>query len=314
MPVSPGFGPADEAAAHEAWASAARSSTVFYPPRPLGVAGWTRTYRTALMVLGGTLAFAVAWSNPDKDTYHSNWLIWTAVAVLLGALSGSAFGSGLARRGEVNRVLRISHWQTMPAIVMFLLLATVAVVSSKFFIGSGLTARGVLLTAIAVVGALPAGATLAALRCLALRGFTGTPGEQLAALIKLRRVLKRVLQLLGSLLVFIVLVNAAAIGWGTANHLDEAAVVYTGAAGTLLVGLMYVPTSALLRRRASIFVSQFVDLAHAPRERLVEAAEDRAKLEHLLGLDHTTLGEIQAGLVIVSPLLASAAAALLPRF
>ncbi|GAA1797869.1 hypothetical protein GCM10009682_19420 [Luedemannella flava] len=44
------------------------------------------------------------------------------------------------------------------------------------------------------------------------------------------------------------------------------------------------------------------------------AAEDRAKLEQILGLDHTTLGEMQAGLVIVSPLLASAAAALLPRF
>ena len=177
----------------------------------------------------------------------------------------------------------------------------------------GLSWRGVAFAAIAVIGAVPAGATLAAIRSVSLRGIAGTPGQQLVGLIKLRRLIGRVLRMLGTLLVLMVLVQATALGWGE-PRLATSAVVFTGAAGTVLIGLMYIPTSALLRRRCGMFIDDVMDLTPVEPRQLVAAAEERAKLEDLMGVNHTTLGELQAGLVIVAPLLASAAAAALPTF
>jgi len=72
--------------------------------------------------------------------------------------------------------------------------------------------------------------------------------------------------------------------------------------------VMYVPAATTLRRRAATFVARYFSIADVPREQLVEAAEGQGKLEKLLGLDQTTFGEMKAGLVILTPFVASALA------
>ena len=47
-------------------------------------------------------------------------------------------------------------------------------------------------------------------------------------------------------------------------------------------------------------------------EDLVDKAEERSKLEKLLGIDQTTFGELRSGLVIISPFVVSALAAIIP--
>jgi hypothetical protein len=42
-------------------------------------------------------------------------------------------------------------------------------------------------------------------------------------------------------------------------------------------------------------------------------AEDRSKLEQLLGADRSVVADLQTGLVILGPLIASAATAFLPH-
>jgi len=245
---------------------------------------------------------------------ESEWLIWAVVGTLLGALSGSAFGSGVARRRDVNAIERVPSWRVLPAVALVVLLAAAAVALSRVFVGEGLSWRGIAFACLAVVGALPAGAALAAIRALALHGLSGSAGRQLAGLLKLRRLLTRLLSILGTLVVVLTLVNAAGIGWGSTGRITATAPVFVGVASTILVGLMYIPTASLLRRRCAAYVDEHFDLVDVDRAGLAEAAHERARVEAILGVDRTTLGEIQAGLVIITPVLASAAAALLPEF
>jgi hypothetical protein len=46
---------------------------------------------------------------------------------------------------------------------------------------------------------------------------------------------------------------------------------------------------------------------------ILAQVEDRSKLEQLLGADRGVVADLQAGLVILGPLIASAAAAFLPH-
>ena len=46
---------------------------------------------------------------------------------------------------------------------------------------------------------------------------------------------------------------------------------------------------------------------------ILKQAEDRSKLEQLLGVDRSIAADLQTGLAIVGPLIASAAAAFLPH-
>lgn len=172
--------------------------------------------------------------------------------------------------------------------------------------------RGLAYAGLAIVGAAPAAAALSAIRVLALDGLLGTPGRQLAGLIRVRRVLNRLLSILGSLVLLLVLVNAAGLGWGRAGTIPGSAVIFAGGAGTVLVGLLYIPTAALLRRRSAAFIDEQFPLDSIDRTHLVAAAEDRIKLEALLGLDRNTLGDLQAALFIVAPVLASSALNLFP--
>jgi hypothetical protein len=279
--------------------------------RSLGVGVGARLLRTLLMVAGGAAALAIAWTNPDRGE-ASAWNLWAALATFLGVVSGSSFGSGVARRREVNRVQRVPSRRVVPAVLLFVLLAAATVPLASIFVGEGLSWRGAAFAGIAIAGALPAGAALAAIRSLALRGLVGPPGRQLAALLALRRMLNRLLAILGSLVVLVTLVNAAGLNWGTGPRIPISAVIFAGAAATVLVGLLYIPTAALLRRRCVAYVDEHFALDDVPRTDLVAAAEERGKLEEILAINRTTLGELQSALLIVSPLLAGAASALLP--
>jgi hypothetical protein len=269
-----------------------------------------RAGRSVLTLLGGAAGFAIAWSNPDREL--DQWYAWAGLGTFLGLVAGSSFGSGIARHLDVNAVQKVRSTLVLPAVAFFLITAAAALPLAVIVVGSAVTWRGLAFAGLAIVGGLPAGAALAAIRAVALRGLTGSPGRQLSGLIKLRRLLGRLLAILGSLVVLVVLVNAAGLNWGSTGTVPASAVFFAGAAATLLVGAMYIPTAALLRRRSAAFIDEHFPIDGVDRSALVAAAEERARLEAILGLDRTTLGELQAGLLIVSPLLASAGFSLLP--
>lgn len=263
-------------------------------------------YRLIAMLAGACAAGVTAWLSPDRTAPgddHTRWVIFAMVSVVLGAVAGESFGFGIARFRELQAIARHRLVAIAPMIVVVVLLAVGVLVVAPQFIGEEtVTARGWGLTLLAVVGALPTAAALAAIQRLARKPLPGPVGAQLSLLMHLRRTLSRLLNQLGLIVILLMAVNGAAWLDDKGNN----AAIFAGAVGSLVVGVMYVPAATTLRRRAATFVARNFSIADVPHDQLVEAAEGQGKLEKLLGLDQTTFGEMKAGLVILTPFVASA--------
>ncbi|UWP87163.1 hypothetical protein Dfulv_24135 [Dactylosporangium fulvum] len=268
--------------------------------------------RLLAMLLGAVLGTFVAWTSPGHQG-EPRWVLFAVLAAVLGAASGEAFGFGAARWRDLGTVHRVRLYQVLHLVLASVAVAVGLVAATPYVLGEqGLTGRGVALSAIAICGALPSAATLGAVHRVARRPLAGTPGEQLNTLLSLRRLVSRLLNQLGLLVLLVTLVNGAATGWGA--DLPKVAVLFSGAVASFVVGVMYVPASTTLRRRSALFVDRYFPLSAVDLSQLVSAADDRAKLEKLLGIDQTTFGELRTGLVIVSPFVVSALAAVIPKF
>jgi hypothetical protein len=264
------------------------------------------------MVLGGAAAFAVVWSHPDRG--HDTWHPWAALGTLLGVLAGWSFGSGIARYRDVVALQPVRAIRIVPVLMLMALVAGAALPLSIVIVRQGIIWQGLALAGLAIIGALPAGAAVVAIRVLSLDGVSGTVGRRLGTLLRLRGLLSRLNTIFGSLVVVLTLFIAAQRSLVTGEAVPASLVIYTGAASAVVVALVYLPTAAVLRRRCLLFIDEEFSLDNVDRAQLIQAAEDRHRLEGLMGLHRTTLAELQNGLVIVSPLLASAGITLLPGF
>lgn len=266
-------------------------------------------YRLIALLVGAVAAGTAAWFSPDRTSTltseQDRWVIYAMVAVAMGAVAGEAFGFGVARWKEIVRIRAIRLVAVLPMILVVLGLAVGLLAAAPLIIGEkAVTPRGWWLSLIAIIGAMPTAAALAAIQRVAHRPLPGPLGEQLGLLMRMRRTLSRLLNQLGLLVILVMAVNGAAwTGEGDVNH---NVVIFSGAVGSLVVGVMFVPAATTLRRRASTFVARHFSLATIPHDQLVSAAEDQGKLEKLLGLDQTTFSELKAGLVILTPFVASA--------
>jgi hypothetical protein len=149
-------------------------------------------------------------------------------------------------------------------------------------------------------------------------------GEQVATLVALRQLLQRLLGAIGSLVALGTLATAAVLalqrsvpvgpGRSPAAELPPQVVLVGGGLGSLLVGLFYVPAATAVQRRGRDLCDELFPLAKADEaSAILSAAEDRNKLGQLLGIDHGVVADLQTGLAILGPLLASAAATYLPH-
>jgi hypothetical protein len=270
-------------------------------------------FRLVALLAGAVLAGGIAATSPHDSRQPDEvreWVIYVLVGVLMGAAAGEAFGFGISRWREVARIRPASLWRVLP---MLLLVVAVAVGLMQLtpIISESITSRGWALSMIAIIGALPLAATLAAIQLLARRNLPGTVGQQLESLMWLRRTVSRILSELGVLVLLVMAVNRAGTEFGT--HQDPIVVIFAGAIGSFVVGIMYVPAATTLRRRANTYVQHNFTLERVHQDQLIAAAEDLGKLGKLLGLDQTTFGDLRSGLVILTPFVVSALSALLPK-
>jgi hypothetical protein len=278
--------------------------------------------RLFTMVLGGLIGAGIAatsYTVEDRD----KWLIFAIIAALLGIAAGEAFGFGLSRWAEVKQYHNIKRWRVWFSVITVLLLACGLVAATPFIFGDknlnqitptdNLTTNGIALSALAIIGGLSTAATLAAIKQVCADPLPGSPGQQLDALLRLRRISSRLLNQLGLLVLLVMAVNAAALGWGEATQ-NNNVVIFSGVVASFVVATMYVPTASNLRRRGSIFVDRHFGLDNVGTATLITAADDRIKLEKMLGLDQTTFGELKAGLVVLTPVVVGILASLVKVF
>lgn len=260
-----------------------------------------------LFMLVGTLAgaaiagtsYKVAATPADRDP----WLIFLLIAAILGAAAGEAFGFGLSRWFETRSYHAIQLWRVALSVLIVLVIAAALIASTPYVFGDkdSLTPRGIALSSLAIVGGLPTAATLAAIKQVVEDPLPGTPGEQLTTLLRLRQTATRMLSQLGVLVLLIMAVNGAAAEWGTIQQ-NPKVVVFSGVVASFIIAIMYVPASSAMRRRGAIYMERNFSLAHVPPDELAGAAENKQKLEKMLGLDQTTFGELKAGFVVLTPI------------
>ncbi len=285
------------------------------PHAPRDDAGSVGDYRLLCMLLGTLIGAGIAslsFKLADSPAERDQWLIFLLIAGLLGAAAGEAFGFGMSRWFEVQQYHSIKRWRVTLSVVMVLIIAAALIASTNYVFANKetLTSRGIALSALAIAGGLPTAATLAAIKQVCADPLPGGPGAQLSAMLRLRQMSTRMLSQLGVLVLLIMGVNGAAANWGDIQQ-NPKVVIFSGVVASFIIAIMYVPTASALRRRGAIFVGRHFSLADTPTDQLASAAEDRQKLEKMLGLDQTTFGELKAGFVVLTPVVVGLVATLL---
>jgi hypothetical protein len=289
------------------------------------------TYLVAAIGLGFASGVVVV-LTPSAARGAPLWPVWASLAVALTSTAGAVFGYGLARWADLS-ALRPVRVRDVAVPVAGML--TVAVLAGTAGLVLTVTAhragtswqafRGSALVSVALLGAVPAVAVMYGIRQVAGGGpSAGTRGEQAGALMALWRLLQRLLAAVGSLVALSTLALGAAFALqqslpaGSAHsraaQLAPQTVLIFGGVGSALVAVAYGPASTALRTWAQRLCDELFPLAEADKAAVVlNQADDRSKLEQLLGADRSLAAELQTGLAVLGPLIASAATAFLPH-
>lgn len=248
----------------------------------------------------------------------SLWPVWAPLVIAFTTAAGAVFRYGFRCWPEVAGYRRIGVRGVMRRVMVVLVLALLTLVSSTVVpVLIGTSWRHVALLSVLLLGGTPAAGVMEGVRHTADAGFAGTArGQQVAALLELRQLLQRMLAALGSLVALSTLATGASLAIERSlpdgGALPSQFVLIFGGMGSLLVALFYLPAAATLQRRALRLSDDLFPLHETgDAATILSRAEDRHRLEGLLGADRGVFADFQAGLVILSPLLASAVAAFL---
>lgn len=259
------------------------------------------------------------------------WPVWASLAVALTSAAGAVFGYGLARWADLSGLSPVRLRDVAVPVVGLLAVAVLAgliglaLTVTAHRAGTGWPAfRGWALVSIALIGAVPSVAVMYGIRHVAIGGLAGTTGGQADALMALQRLLQRLLAAVGSLVALSTLALGAAftlqqgLPAGSAHiraaQLAPQTVLIFGGVGSALVAAAYGPASTALKTWAQRLCDELFPLHEADTAAVVlNQAEGRSKLGRLLGADRSVTADLQAGLAVLGPLIASAATAFLPH-
>lgn len=273
----------------------------------------------ASAVAGLVIGTAIAFSSYSNRT--GLWLVWAPLAAALSAAAGVVSVYGL-RRWDDLQVLNPTRIRDVAGPVVLIAIVGVLGVTSPDYIHGlpGSKAWSGLPVVVATVLAAPAAGVMYGVRDAAHNSKRPlTYGGEVALLIALRRLLERLLAAIGSLVALATLQKGAllalqrTVGPQAGTQPAQFILVF-GAFGSLLAGLVYVPAWAALRDRGVQLCDELLSLKRLTNvPEILSTAADRQKLEQILGADRNVLADLQSGLAILAPLLASAVVAFFPH-
>lgn len=276
--------------------------------------------RCAYVVIGAGVGLAVSLWSSYKGT--DQWIVWASLAIGLTAAGGAVFGYGLARWPEI---VTLGLVRPAPVVTYLALLAAtgltmfaVSMVPYAMRAGSASSAMpqkpfiGIILVTFTALTAVPVVAGLAAIRDLATTADANTDhGQRIETLLDLRRLLAGFLPALGAQVTLATL----ALGASPAQQGPAAGgiVIVFGAWSSLLMAIAYVPAAGAVHAAARELSRALLPLAGTAAADLPARLTQRRELDQAVGLDRGLLADLQSGVVVLAPLLASAAAAFLPN-
>jgi hypothetical protein len=295
---------------------------------------WVRILRFLAPPVGAAYGITIAFTTSNRTA--PLWMTWAVLAIAATTAAGLVFSYGLGRWQDLSKLCTIPA--AFPVIwpVMALALVSLALMNAPVLLppahvtvsggkGSGLGSG--LVGMFAIVAAVPVATVMIgmwrAVSGPAPLGPKDAPlimkGDQLNALLELRRLLQRLLAAVGSVVALV------AFSYSTWWLLERSLhtqfgsrppqfVLIFGAFGSTLVGLVYGPAWTALQRRGRLLRDTMFSLRKVDEvTKIVSLAADRQTLDQMLGLDRGFLADLQSGLVILAPLLAGAVAAFLPH-
>lgn len=281
---------------------------------------------TRLAPIGLGLAFGIYFVFTSPYRPARLWPVWAPFVVAFTATAGAVFVYGLNRWARVSEGHKVRPSDVAGRIAAIIAVPLLVLIGSTQLPGSVRPSwRHVLLISVLILGGVPAAGAMEGIRHAAnSKLVSGTKGKQVVVLVGLRQLLQRLLAAVGSLVALSTLAIgasstleqslAAGSGQSAAATLPPQFVLVFGGAGSLLVAVFYVPAAGALERRGQSLSAELFPLNEANEaSAILSLAENRNKLEQLLGVGHGVFADLQTGLAILGPLLASAAAVFLPR-
>jgi hypothetical protein len=274
----------------------------------------------AAPMLGLACGIALAATFPEHGA--PLFLPWAAFAIGDATASGVVFAYGLGRWAELSALHAVRARAVALPVTAIALGGLLLVYSTVLLPGaSHLSPRASVVDSLTVVGSVPAAFAMFGIRRVAREAVApgGLWGGLLELLLALRRMLQRLLAAVGVLLA---LTTFAAGTLLALEHSVHAAygnrppqfVLVSGAVGSLLVAVVYGPAWTALQRRGQRLCDELLPVRLLDQgAAILSRATDHRALQQILGLDRGFFADLQAGLYILAPLLASAAAALLPH-
>lgn len=269
--------------------------------------------RYGYVAIGVCIGLAVSLWSVHRGT--ERWVVWTSLAIGLTAASGAVFGYGLARWPEIValgpiRAARVVNHLTPLMAAGLMMLAVSTVVSAISTDTEPLTMprrpTGLILVIFAALAASPVAAGLAVIREQAATGdANGDDGRRLETLLVMRRLLAGYLAALGAQVTLATLALGAAPAEG--GPASAGVVVVFGATSSLLMALAYAPAAGAVRAAARDLCRALVPLTGTAAPNLPTRLAQRRELEQALGIDRGLLADLQSGVVVIAPLLASPA-------
>lgn len=266
-------------------------------------------------VLGCTLAYTA------EGRGRPLWYMWAPTAVALCAASGFVFGYGLRRWRDLRALQLVRIRQAATSMVSLGLLGTLGVNVTGLIQGGDTTGwRNALMLTLPIWAGLPAAVTMYGIRLAALHTVSSLEeGAQFELLLKLRRLLQRLLAAIGSLVALVTLQTSAWLALQrdltpSGSQRPPEYVLIVGAFGTLLIALAYEPAWTALQQGASRLAEKWFPLATLSKpEEVLTTADHRHKAIELLGAQGSLMTDLQAGAIILGPLLVGAASVWFPR-
>lgn len=250
------------------------------------------------------------------------WPVWATLGIALTGTAGLVFSYGRALWNDLPEDTRRFRAVALPATGSTVLVIVVVFAGALFDADEGW--RGPALVIIAVTGAIPAACTILGVLHAARNERSGfaTFGERTNRLLELGRLLRRrLLPAVGSLVALSTLALGAAIELQNSLPSNAASgevtppeiVLIFGGVGSLVVAVLYAPAASALNLQARNLCHQLINLDDAEdADGVLELGEKRRRLEQLLEVDRGVLADLQTGLIVLGPLIASAAGRLLP--
>ena len=255
---------------------------------------------------------------------ESLWQVWAALAVALTTAAGGVFVYGFDRWKKLSRDARRLRVVALP---LTLLLGAAILTTAYSLLREDTSGwRGPAIVGLAIVGTIPAGCTMHAVKRTAHKepNNVTTNGERTARLIELGRLLRRrLLPAVGSLVALSTLALGAAVklhnnralgaAGSTLDSIPTEVTLVFGGMGSLLVALLYVPAASAIRQEGESLRDALFSLREVDEgAQLSELAEKRRRFEELLEIDRDFLADLQTGIVVMGPVISSAVGGFLP--